>query len=68
MPQVLGDCQFAAELNDNGLWVGVCREFPDLRSRPRKSKLDAIDDIVAKVAEKLRQIDGRRAGHKAAKR
>lgn len=57
MAKALGDCQFDSEPNGKGYYVGVCAEFPALRGRPRKSRLDAIDDIVALVADKLRDID-----------
>lgn len=53
----LGDCEFHSEPNDNGMYVGRCREFPDLRTRPRKSRLDALDDIVTAVSAKLRKVD-----------
>lgn len=53
----LGDCEFTAEPNRVGLYVGRCRQYPDLRSRPRKDKLDAIDDIVALASEKIRDLD-----------
>lgn len=56
-PIALGDCEFHTEANENGYHVGRCREFPDVRTKPRKSRLDAIDDIVNAVAAKLRRVD-----------
>ncbi|OCB09258.1 hypothetical protein A5717_26140 [Mycolicibacterium porcinum] len=53
----LGDCEFTATPNRNGLYVGRCRQYLDLRSKPRKDKLDAIDDIVALASEKIRDLD-----------
>ncbi len=53
----LGDCVFAADPNDKGLFVGFCQQFPGLRSRPRKSRLDAIDEIIDLVRDKIRNLD-----------
>lgn len=52
----IADHNFTAVANDAGYYVGRCREFPDLRSAPRKNRLDAIDDIIAKVVDKLRAL------------
>jgi hypothetical protein len=56
MPNPLHECEFYAERNDKGLLVGRCREWPDLRTKPYRVSLDAIDDIVDQVREKLRAI------------
>lgn len=53
----LGNCDFDATPNRQGLYVGRCKQFPDLRSRPHRDKLDAIDDIVAMASEKIRDLD-----------
>ena len=54
---VLGHCEFAAVANDNGLFVGRCRQFPDMRTKPHTNRLDAVDAIIAAVADKLRRLD-----------
>lgn len=53
----ISDCLFAAEPDDKGLFVGRCQQFPGLRSRPRKSRLDAIDEIIDLVRDKIRNLD-----------
>lgn len=53
----LSDCIFEAEANNRGQFVGRCRQFPDMRTRPHKKPHDAIDDIFAQVAEKIRYRD-----------
>ena len=55
---VLADCVFTADSNNQGKYVGRCVQLPDLRTRPHKSRLDAIDDIVTQAAEKIRHLDG----------
>jgi hypothetical protein len=56
-PIPFSDCTFTVEANDDGLFVGRCREFPELRSRPVKSRLAALDAIMQTVAKKIRQRD-----------
>lgn len=53
----LGDCDFTAEPNKNGLFVGRCKQYPDLRSRPHRKKLDALDDIISLTSDKIRDLD-----------
>lgn len=53
----LGDCLFDAYPNDKGLFVGRCQQFPGIRTRPRKSRLDAIDEIIDLVRDKIRNLD-----------
>jgi hypothetical protein len=53
----LGDCIFVAHPNDKGFFVGRCQQFPYLRSRPRKLRLDAIDEIIDLVRDKIRNLD-----------
>lgn len=56
-PIPFSDCTFTVEANDDGLFIGRCREFPELRSRPVKSRLAALDNIMQTVAKKIRQRD-----------
>ena len=54
----LPDCTFQTETNDRGQFVGRCREFPDLRTRSYRSRLDAVDAIVDQVRDAIRKRDG----------
>ena len=54
---LLSDCIFYAEANTKGKYIGRCRQFPDMRTRPHKSRTDAIDEVVDLVAEKIRYRD-----------
>ena len=54
---LLSDCTFHAEANTKGKFVGRCREFPDVRTKPHKGTTDAINEIVELVAEKIRYRD-----------
>ena len=65
MLKALGDCDFYTTVTDNDQFVGRVREFPDLRTRPQKSALDAIDDIVTITRDKLARLDAAVAGLKA---
>jgi hypothetical protein len=56
MVKPLEECEFGAFANKQGMFIGRCREYPDLRTRPRKSRLDAIDDIIAATRDKIRDI------------
>lgn len=53
----LQDCAFYAEPNAKGYFVGRCRQYPDLRTKPRRNKLDALDEIVGLTSEKIRDLD-----------
>lgn len=54
----LGNCDFHADTNDKGQFIGRCKQFQELRTRPYKSRLDAIDAIVTLVSDKIRNLDG----------
>lgn len=54
----LADCDFYAEINDAGYFVGRCPQYPDVHGRSRKSRLDAVDDIIDQVRDHIqRQTD-----------
>lgn len=55
-PTPLHECTFYADPTDRGHYIGRCREWPDLRSRPHRHRLDAIDDVIDKVSDKLRHV------------
>lgn len=56
----IDQCDFYAAKNRSGQWVGRCRQFPELKTKPRAQKLDAIDLAVAAVRDQLADIDARR--------
>lgn len=58
----IDECNFATVTTDSGKFVGKVREFPKLRSRPQKSSIDAIDEIVSMTRDKLRRLDALAAG------
>jgi hypothetical protein len=58
----LPDLNFSAYRRRDGLFVGVCRELPKLRSSAHKNRLDALDAIITLVAQRLCEIDQQRAG------
>jgi len=62
MVKPLSDCTFYVTSGPDGLFVGRCREWPDITSRPRRRRLDAIDDVFDKVREKLRHVDAQKGG------
>ncbi|UVO12835.1 hypothetical protein NM962_01300 [Mycobacterium sp. SVM_VP21] len=54
----LADCDFYAEINDAGYFVGRCPQYPDVHGRSRKRRLDAVDDIIDQVRDHIqRQTD-----------
>lgn len=54
------DMQFTADATRDGKFIGRVREFRDLRSNPKSSRLDAIDEIITLTSERIREIDGSR--------
>lgn len=68
MTTALADCTFYTTVTDKGLFVGRVREFPDLRTRPQKSSLDATDEIITLTRDKIAQLDAAIAGMKAVAR
>jgi hypothetical protein len=59
-------CDFYADTNKQGQFVGRCTQFPDIKTAPRARKIDAIDLAVTAVTERIREIDAQRAGTGAA--
>ncbi|OCB42532.1 hypothetical protein A5722_31005 [Mycobacterium vulneris] len=55
---LLDDCEFyTTAVTDGDGFIGRVKEFPDLRTRPHKRGLDALDDIMTRTAAKLAQLD-----------
>lgn len=71
MPKALHECDFTAErVYDNRTgefrgFQGRCNEWPDLNTRTYRGALDAIDDVMDQVREKLRRIHASEAAAKA---
>lgn len=59
MPELrpLNDHRFRVTTNDHGDYVGTVIEFPELRTRPHKRYLNALDDIVTQTRNKLRDLE-----------
>lgn len=53
------DMWFYTEQPVEGRFVGRVREFPDIRTKAQKSKLDAINDIVGLTTQRIREIHER---------
>lgn len=56
MPKPLHECTFYTQRTEDLRHIGKCREWPDLHTRPCRKGLDAIDDIVGQVRDKLRHV------------
>lgn len=55
-------CTFYAVAREQDRWVGKCREYPKLSTRPMVGKLNALDAIISLVSERLRDEDCRQQG------
>lgn len=53
---LLEECNFYTTLTDSDEFIGRVREFPDLRTRPHKTSLDATDDIITRTRTKLAHL------------
>lgn len=62
---LIQECEFYTTTTDEGMFIGRCREFPQLRTRPQKTSLDATADIITITCKKLARIADLRAGHHA---
>jgi hypothetical protein len=60
--KAIDEMQFRTEKRGDR-YVGRVEEFRDLRGGPKRSVLEAIDEIVALTAERIRDIDESRGGH-----
>lgn len=59
-------CNFYADTNKQGKFIGRCEQFPDIKTAPRARRIDAIDLAITAVRDKIAEIDDQRAGFKAA--
>lgn len=62
----LDQCTFTAVKNRGDQWVGICQQFPNVKSAPRASKLAALDLVMDAVRDKLAEIEDKRTGTGAA--
>jgi hypothetical protein len=53
----LDQMQFVADVQRDGRYVGRVLEFRDLFSKPKVSRLDALDEIIALTSMRLRELD-----------
>lgn len=53
---LLEECNFYITVTDDGQFIGRVREFPALRTRPRKTSLDASDDIITLTRDKIANL------------
>lgn len=58
--KTIDELDFYLETNSDNKFVGRVREFSDLRSGPRASRLDAIAEIIKQASRRLREIDENR--------
>lgn len=52
----LAEMDFYVDTTKRGKFIGRVGEFPDLKTKAHKSRLDAIDEIVSLAAERIRDI------------
>lgn len=55
LPQ-LGDCDCYTEITDSGTYIGRVRQYPDIRTRPQKTSLDAIDEVMSLLRNKIARL------------
>jgi hypothetical protein len=55
----LEDSRFYVETTRDGRYVGRVAEFPRLRTRPHSNRLDAVDEIITTVRDRIREIHQR---------
>jgi hypothetical protein len=52
----LEDMNFSTEKQRDGRYIGRVQEFPKLRTRPHTNRLDAVDEIITTVRDRIREI------------
>lgn len=68
-PTPLADCQFyTIRSGRDGMYTGRCDQYPDLRTRGHKTSIDALDEIITAVRDKIADLDAAIAGHGPARR
>lgn len=60
--RTIDEMEYSAEVQRDGRFVGRVWEFPRLKTRPFRSRIDALDAIVALTAQELRERH-ERMGH-----
>jgi hypothetical protein len=64
--RAIEDMRFSVDTTRDGKFVGRVYEFPDLRTKPKAKRLDAIDEIIALTSTRLAEIhQSRRKGASA---
>jgi hypothetical protein len=54
--KTIDEMTFDIETRRDRKFVGHVREFPDLHTRPKRTAMDAISDIVTITAERIADI------------
>jgi hypothetical protein len=54
--RALEDMNFHVVQTRDGRYVGKVIEFPKLRTRPHRNRLDAVDEIVSIVRDRIAEI------------
>lgn len=57
--KLIEDMQFIVEVNRDGKFIGRVTDLPELRTRPKSNKLDALDDIIKLASERIAEIHER---------
>jgi hypothetical protein len=52
----LEDMNYCIQQTRDGRYIGRVTEFPKLRTRPHANRLDAVDEIVTIVRDRIREI------------
>ena len=53
----LADCQFYTTRNDNGRYIGHCREYPSVRTTTHPNSIDALDEAITNTRNKIAELD-----------
>jgi hypothetical protein len=59
--RALEDMNYRIENTRDGRYIGRVVEFPKLRTRPHRNRLDAVDEIVTIVRDRLAEIHENRS-------
>lgn len=55
---LLDECEYFTTADNRGRFTGHVKQFENLRSKPCRARVDAIDEIVSITAEHIRRLDG----------
>lgn len=55
---LIDECEYYTTTNDAGHFIGRVKQFPDLKTKACRSRIDATDEIVTRTAAHLRRLHG----------